>query len=181
MRRFQLATLVLIAALLLAACGTSAPLEGSAGNSASAGKGGLDTSKWYRITNTQLGKDYLLEANPDNEYPMMKQRSNYRGQYWKLALLGNGAYRLWNSDYGYKGLDFSLDTTADKGIPFMSQTANVSGQQWTLTPASDGSYRLKNNYLGEGYSLAANDSGNLYMAENVIGKANQYWFLWVAQ
>src|SRR6266478_616542 len=91
----------------------------------------FDTAFYYRLTNSFLGAGQSLDVIPDGSCHLkMAQTGNYSGQFWTLALRGDGTYKLTND---FTGPGKSLDTYSDSHQPFLD-TGDHSGQHWTLTP-----------------------------------------------
>ena len=138
----------------------------------------LDTSQWYRLTNQFLSDKSLDMPNDgSNAYPVLRDTSNFSGQFWKLTDLGNGSYRLTNRFLGdNKSLDLPNDGIYD---PIMADTANVTGQFWYFTPIGNGYYRLNTEFLGSGKSLdVPNDGVNERPVMRDSGNfSGQYWQL----
>ena len=114
---------------------------------------GLDTSFYYRLTNTFLGPGQSLDVRSDGSYLLkMAPTGNYTGQFWKLVPLGGGKYALRTA---YLGDGFSLDVINDgvDNTPKMSATGNYSGQSWSLVPWGDGTYKLTNDFTGPDKAL----------------------------
>jgi M6 family metalloprotease-like protein len=114
---------------------------------------GLDTTSYYRLTNSFLGRGQALDVKPDGSgHLMMAPSADVTGQLWRLVDLGGGRYALRTE---YLGDGFSLDVINDGAniTPWLAVTGNLSGQFWTLSPLNDGTYKLTNLFTGPDKSL----------------------------
>jgi hypothetical protein len=136
----------------------------------------IDTSHYYRLTNTFLGTSESLDVIPDGSHRLrMFTSGNYSGQYWKLVSLGAGKYSLHTQ---YLGDDFALDVINDgvNTTPHLAPTGDFSGQSWTLSPWGDGTYKLTNDFTGP--EMALDTYGDTH--EPFLGSgdhAGQHWHL----
>jgi hypothetical protein len=113
----------------------------------------IDTSYYYRLTNSYLGPNQSLDVNPDGSRRLrMAPTGNYSGQFWKFTNLGSGKYGLRTQ---YLGDGYSLDIVNDgtNNTPWLADSGRYSGQHWSLTDWGDGTFKLTNDFTGAASSL----------------------------
>lgn len=119
----------------------------------------IDTSAYYRLTNTYLGTSQSLDiVNDGNDSRKLKMANsgNFSGQFWHFVRLDGGSsnhpkYALRTQ---FRGEGFSLDVKNNAGTNsrslHLAPTGHYSGQFWTVTPWQDGTgtFRLTNDFTG---------------------------------
>ena len=113
----------------------------------------VDFSKWYRLTNESLGKNFSLDHWADTKDIVMNPTAYFSGQYWGFKESVPGYYTLASEFFGLD-VSLSIQTDNNNSLNLSSSKDNLKGQYWRVTSFNDGScIRFTSQGLGDSLSL----------------------------
>lgn len=140
----------------------------------------IDTSAYYRLTNSFLGPTQALDVVNDGTGSgrlKMADVGNYSGQHWHFASLEDGSKYALRTQYLGEG--YSLDVINDAGVDsrslHLAPTGLYSGQFWTIKPWGDGSFKLTNDFTGPAQHLDTySDTHEPFLGSD--NHSGQHWY-----
>jgi len=140
----------------------------------------IDPNFAYRLTNDYASGRSLTQTKQGNQYfVIMDNTRDATEQYWKLAPVGNGKYRLTNLAVG-EGKSLDTLKSGTRYLLTMSDTGNSAGQMWNIIPMNNGKYRLADDDPGALKSLDLFNNGTQYvpvMGDLGYSAGGQVWTL----
>jgi hypothetical protein len=121
----------------------------------------INLSKWYRLTNESLGKNYSLDHWAATKDIVMNTTGFLSGQYWGFKVSDPGYYTLASE---YYGLDIFLNILTDNNnsLNLSSSMDNLKNQHWKVTSFNTGNcVRFTSQGLGDSWSMDLTTSSNI--------------------
>jgi hypothetical protein len=134
----------------------------------------IPTGEFYFLSSQFLGDARHLDTydSPAAE-AFMATMPGTSGQFWSIAALGGGTYRLTNM---FLGQARSLEASADGSKLFMGTTGDVPAQKWRIRAAGVAQFRLTDSQHGDARSLdTRNDTVNDPFMETTGDFSGQLW------
>jgi hypothetical protein len=120
----------------------------------------IDLSKWYRLTNESLGKDYSLDHWAATKDIVMNTTGYLSGQYWGFKVSSPGFYTLASE---YYGLDIFLNILTDNNnsLDLSPGNGDLKSIYWKVTSSSGNCVRFTSQELGDNWSLDLTTINNI--------------------
>lgn len=139
----------------------------------------VPTGEFYVLTNLYLTDSRRLDTYGVEPYDVfMATGVGYSGQYWKIAPLDKGDYRLTNM---FLGANRSLESSPDGKKLFMGNTADVPAQRWRIRAIGNEAgkhFRITNALVGDARSLDTSTAAPNPPFLNENGNySGEYWKL----
>ena len=135
---------------------------------------GINTDKWYRISNKQLGPSKSLDtSNPDYNCSI-GDTGPYTGEFWRFTASGNGYIMQSRFAGESKGLEGANGVNPCLFTGFNGNGAPFSGQIWNTVAEGGNYFRLQNLNLGSSYSMEASTPPKMSTTTN---NDSQLWNL----
>ena len=138
----------------------------------------IDPSKWYRLTNESLGKNYSLDHWNDTKAIVMNTINYIGGQNWRFNVSDPGYYTLTNEFYG-QDIFLNVLTDNNNSLNLSPGTGDPKNRYWKVTSSNENCVRFTSQGLGDDWSLDFKVINNIptpYMAQT-SDTSTQCWHL----